>query len=93
MDRSKTYIDGLAKKVYKMIAIILAGRFGTRLRCITEVTLSNTFYDIYILINQLISNKMKVLKYEISEYCLKLVNSMIIKRLRLTTKTYFNKAD
>ena len=52
-----------------IVKYILAGIYVINPRVLNEIP-NDTYYGMDILINQLISNKMKVLKYEISEYWL-----------------------
>jgi NDP-mannose synthase len=52
-----------------IVRYILAGIYVVNPRILDTIP-SNKYYGMDLLINQLITNKMKVLKYEISEYWL-----------------------
>jgi len=75
-----------------IIKYILAGVYVINPSILNMIP-NNQFYGMDLLINQLIDDKMKVLKYEISEYWLDIGRYSDYEKAEHDYKTYFNMKD
>ena len=75
-----------------IVKYILAGIYVINPRILDTIP-NNKYYGMDLLINQLIANKMKVLKYEISEYWLDIGRYDDYEKAEGDYKSYFSKAD